>query len=841
MSIASMTMLSLELIGNNRLAPTGIRRIKITPKSTLQLILGTNGSGKSSLMYEMSPLPALSNQFSKDGSKTTEWLKNGSHYKLITKFSNGSQKHSFFKDDMTTNLNPGGTLSVQKQLVLEHFGYDQETHNLLIGSERFTSMSPIRRREWFTKMGSNDYSYALSVFKKLKEKHRDVVGALNMAKFTLVEETAKRLRPEEVEELRRSIADGRKQLSVAIRNMSSERLDHSRSKSEYEASRNLFISSAKKLTAYAGRAATWVFGQNQESAEAILIDLNAQLRSTNDAIHHLSEEYVKVENNLTTMRSIGIDNQSDLISAILKVDSNIELIKSRLKHLDIFEEMASLNGSGNIDAAIESVSPFLRELAATLPPNPDRHLSRKNEEGAVNERRSLILQKEEASSKLKKIDAVIREHIHLRDHAQTECPKCKHIFSKGYCQKTLADAELEAARLNDVIDNLTKSIEQLDKLISEIGEYGRQVAAFSRYMAYDYIRPIRDRIASDFLFNNPAGISGFLDQLQADCTHFDEIQSLLKQREALQAFARTENEFESRSATQLIDRMSELDHQTKDLSLKAAGLNGKIQTYTSMLDCIAEMNALRKATIDLEKATDVAFEKMIVAGIDDCYSRLIVELESALASQETTLRAIDIREGYILELEKDIAKYIRQEKAYAVLIESLSPTDGIIAESLHSFMTVYVRQMNQFISNVWSYPLEIKFNDFLGEESVELNYKFPFYVNHTSYRSDVAEGSRGMEEIFNLSFRMIASQHLGLGCCPLFLDEFGASFDKAHRETATHVVNSLLNHNTFSQLFMVSHYEDGYAPLVDADICVLSDTNVVVPVSDKVNHHVEID
>lgn len=53
-----MIIEKLELKFYKRMLLRSINHITITPKSKIQIILGTNSSGKSSLLKELSPLPA---------------------------------------------------------------------------------------------------------------------------------------------------------------------------------------------------------------------------------------------------------------------------------------------------------------------------------------------------------------------------------------------------------------------------------------------------------------------------------------------------------------------------------------------------------------------------------------------------------------------------------------------------------------------------------------------------------------------------------------------------------------------------------------------------------------
>ena len=53
-----MKIISLELEGAIRLELSGIKNLKITPETSITAIIGSNGSGKSSLLHYLSPLPA---------------------------------------------------------------------------------------------------------------------------------------------------------------------------------------------------------------------------------------------------------------------------------------------------------------------------------------------------------------------------------------------------------------------------------------------------------------------------------------------------------------------------------------------------------------------------------------------------------------------------------------------------------------------------------------------------------------------------------------------------------------------------------------------------------------
>ena len=152
----------------------------------------------SSLLWELSPLPGNPKHFSKTGSKLIKIENNASHYVLQSNFQS-KQTHSFVCDDVEHN--PGGTISIQKELVFTHFGLTEDIHKILTEKETFTMMSYARRKEMFLKLCDTNYDYAISVYNKLKTQHRDVTGALKLTKKTLVLESEKLLQEHELASL----------------------------------------------------------------------------------------------------------------------------------------------------------------------------------------------------------------------------------------------------------------------------------------------------------------------------------------------------------------------------------------------------------------------------------------------------------------------------------------------------------------------------------------------------------------------------------------------------------------------------------------------------------------
>ena len=86
----------------------------------------------------------------------------------------------------------------------------------------------------------------------------------------------------------------------------------------------------------------------------------------------------------------------------------------------------------------------------------------------------------------------------------------------------------------------------------------------------------------------------------------------------------------------------------------------------------------------------------------------------------------------------------------------------------------------------------------------------------------------GEKEIVDLSFRLIAMKYLGLNNYPIYIDELGASFDEKHREAAFYLIKEMSGSDDFSQVFLISHYNDCYGCLTNIDTIILSPENITV-------------
>ena len=190
----------------------------------------------------------------------------------------------------------------------------------------------------------------------------------------------------------------------------------------------------------------------------------------------------------------------------------------------------------------------------------------------------------------------------------------------------------------------------------------------------------------------------------------------------------------------------------------------------------------------------------------------------------------------ILDLKKSISQLKADIKSLVGLEKALSPTDGLIAESMLDFIKTFTDQLNNLINKVWEYDMKIMP---CSKSETELDFKFPLKVmSKNTTISDIIKGSSGQKEIINFVFTLAVMVYLDLKDFPLFLDEIGTKFDPAHKSNLIMFVKWLIENELCTQIWMVSHYATDHGGLANSEVCCIDSSNVTLP--DTYNEHVLI-
>ena len=829
-----MKILSLELSGFTRLSLNQIEHFYMDLNSPIQLILGTNGSGKSSLLQELTAMPASQYDYKKGGYKIIRIMQGSTIYCLKSEFKIG-QKHSFFNETTAEEMNPGGTVSVQKDLVKQYFNMSLDMRELMQGNRGFTKMSVSDRRYWFTKLNDTSYDYAINVYNKLKEKARDANGALKNAKKRLVTESAQLMDKAEQDKLNASFNELHDSLEHLQKNRASP---VAKSIEELSDSRNALLDQLSKLSMIVHRTKQELnqkyYGLNVDQLLELLGKLDALIETEQNTLKEHTASYAQLEDKVNTIKQTSQTNLVGLKKSQSDIEEEIKDLLSTLKIVKDYN-LYSLEQSriaNNLMGTIENV--FIQ-----LPSNVDKRFSRNNLQEQTNNLNKLQTKLEETNQQLMRVEAYIVNQEEKKNHDELNCPNCNHKWILGFNPQGYDRAKSARITFTEQKQNIAKEMEIIAAEIEAIKEYSVLYKDYSSLVSsYGCFKEFWDYIEQDNMVqSNPKSVINafqiYLQDIQTSLKVLDHNQKL---SEIYKLIALSESVKDSDTAV-VLEQATKLQQRIEQATLNITEYRQERTKLQKHLDSVKRVLSLRD---NLEQLLN-----LVIENTDNsvkwyqcaAYDEVIRQVQVELAVKQKALADLRVKQALIYDLEEQIVLLDREEQGYKLLLSELSPVDGLIAEGMTGFIKIFVKQMNQIIAKIWNYPLEIQSCTLQEGESVDLDYQFPFVVQSDT-REDVSKGSSAMCEIFDFAFKVVASRYISSDSIPLYLDELGRAMDVEHKMKVIEYVKNLSDKHIFSQIFLISHDILQYGALSNTDICVLCDANIVLPKDCTFNKHV---
>lgn len=813
-----MKIKKLILSGYTRLSLNNIHYIEYTPESKIQLILGTNGSGKSSLMKELTPLPGLPIEFNKDGYKVIEIEHLNHHYLLKNLFSGTGNKFHFLKDG--EELNPGHTVTVYKELVKKEFNITPDVHDLMVGITRFHSMSSFERRTWFTKISDADYTFAIKYYNRIKEQLRDIQGAVKLNQSRLVQESGKLLKDEEEALLRLDISKLNELLTELLEKKvptAFTKFDLDQKLKDYDVELKTLIHS---LIRYRSQF------QNHERYESVyeidndIINHATSIKVYEEAIQSL---YQKAETHNNTLEALAKANNESIQSieqTFVELTENCSQLYRQLRHDIHFDDPRESYNS------LLSVYENLLDISFNLEANPDNKLYNKEvyqfevqQQLSLNQQ-ILALKRDQSECQNRR-----KELEHFKQHNETQCPKCEYKWYQGYDERTYQQVLIKESEVEKCLITATELLQKTEEKIANIKNYFNYLKVYTNITSnWSSLLPIWSYINnSRLIFNEPSKLKRLIEDLKMDLTiqiKLSEVQKRIKETEELKILIEKNENIDKEKIEQ------ELSSINETLLVTTRSIQAKRSLHQKLLDYRKILVRIEEITTQVERLQDnkeKLYEQYIHILRRDGLNEIIQLVQLDLSKKEQILSRIDIQKAVVNNLELEITKLQEEVEVLKYAVKELSPTEGLIAKGLTGFINQFVYQINSFIRKVWLYDLELVA---IEPDEADLDYKFAVKVGGKPGASDIKLTSSGMREIIDLAFKIVSSKYLKLDHGPLFLDEFGATFDPAHRQSAFFVITNLFTSSNFSQIFMISHYENSYGSMRNTDITVLCGNNI---------------
>lgn len=779
----------LILTNYDRFFLNNIESIEFRPKQKLQLLLGTNGSGKSSLLSELNPLPINKNDFT-NGSKEITIEKDNNIFKL----KSTSNKNSFILNN--TELNDGGTKTVQLNLVKEYFNLTPKYNNIILGTEKLTAMSTNERKNILREMSTVDYSYGIYLYNTLKQELRDTVGYLKLMQIEMNNDISNIVNDEDILILKNDI--------TKCKNMI-DSLSMSYSKSE-------------------------------EYRDIPIIDLNIDMdildkNKLQADLDYNNKFIINIEEEITNLNK-EIDSLDDYSTTI----KDSETLNTKLKSLEDYfkninnkynmEKYSPIDSKNRLDKLLNSnlnniniELSYLDNIIFT----PTEHKELKSKLEVLNNNLKIVSHGYDNNSK--ELEILLSNKT---DNNKITCSSCGTMNYFGYSkekedilQEKVNNFKIKYDELNSQYLELYEIYQKQKQKITYLQEIKEIISDLSVIPLYtDLVKKYVNDITSitstmlNIIFKN---IEDFLiDIKDYDSNNNELIEVKLKISSGIEILNIYKRKY-IEDKDKLINKLNVLLDKKREVNSNIVIIKNNIEKCNIVNKHIETLNTI---------ITNYKFNKkqIVINNKNTILTNTIRELKSLLITLEDKYNNIEKIKSRIEINKKHIDSHEDIRVALQYAINALSPTEGIIAKSINSFINVFLNEMNTIINSVWSYELTLlpcQIN-----ESNDLDYLFAVKVaDNKKDIKDVAYLSTSMKDIVDLSFKIVFMKYMKLTHMPLMLDEFGVFMDDTHRNKVYDVIENLLSNN-FSQIYFTANFKSIYGRFVDSDINILDDKNL---------------
>lgn len=822
-----MQLVSMITWGYRRFGLAGHETMTWTPMAPEQVILGSNGSGKSSLVSEIYNIVPSGKDFVTGGGKEEVLMKGSRLFKATSMFPNKAGHHSFMisEDGETwTEHNESGLQTDQYMLVQKHLDLDQDLINLMIGEKehRLSSMDPTTRRKWMMRICGTNFEYISRLHVQLKKKHRDLKGTVEVLSESLGDALKDMMA---ISDDVANQANELMSLETLANGVGQKLEDMGASRSSSDILRQKMQTLVSKIETAAGslpqilkqrrRAFHYLPVNKLEILHQTVADEASQMTGRARA---LQDRLADVQTAIDTIGRDNLKEPSNVISRIEMIQAEMaEFYENERPNEDMtYEEIAAMYRSTEL--AIQRLQPILTEM----PTVSDMKALKERHATALVNKEALSIESNELDNNIKKLQARLDHFHHVDD---VDCPKCSTRFKPGM------DAELAAkfeqrigiwqarAEAVDLALSVTHQVlEEYDTLVTVARQY-REVVNQHQEID-DFWKSIDDR---RLFYKAPLSVMGELSAYHRKLSGFarySKLRSELEKQNNIKASLEGDTGHLLDLAEKLENELFDMKDQSLQQQADLACIKEDIAIHQNALRGVDCVNVMVSEWVELARELHKASAFEYLSTVRKQANVRIAMLHGLQAKHKALTARIETLNTQIEDAKEKFG-------IYKLLDKATSPTEGVVADVVKDFMDLFLELMNDRIAKVWSYDLTIAE---MPDKGQSFTCQFPLYVaGNPEPVDDFKNGSTGQVSMIDFVFKVVVFNLLGFKDMPLLADEFGKDFDDEHRERLVNYIRDMIEEKEFSQLFMISHYSSVYSAFESAEFVVIDPRNISVP------------
>jgi len=829
-----MKIVSLVLEYFTKFKVSRIKKLSLKTESDIQIIIGSNGSGKSSLLHELFPYPPVKTVFNREGYKELALIHGGLEYLLIYTPENG---HLFYKDGV--NLNKNGTNEIQRELIDEHLGLNNGKHQILKCSLPICSMRPSQRKQALMGLNPIDISLFIDKHKEVRKATTAIGNNLDRLYKRQEELMSQQLPEEKYKELlavKEKYENQEKLLLMWITKANSiiEQLPDVTNDTGLSDADNVLPtvkSIYNRLSAYTDI--------DRESFEQRMASLPIQIDMT-------EKDIVELDNSLSGIVT-EIDNYERKLSNIN--DSDEDLGKKLATLIEYSEKFSFSNtfiplsedDITNAPKLIEEINTWLTNITyidfhRILSKEEYKNLRTKLSE-YDDELKSLNMQMSHVVKRARDSKKLIKEYETADDCHPDKC----ELFNKYNAHVSAKKAEYE--RLIKERDRYEKKIKALEETYNKLNTvfetqtlvwkhvdhiFNLLSGSISRYINMSELVPLIEQA--------PLSIIAKLNKYVAESESYLNYQKILNKIDELKKDEET--------------RESKMKFSSEVLNIELKKYNAKLEEtrkrHTEKVTKLESM--LKELKLFDEFAKDKDILEDLLKDIDSFENYKTIE-----ASYEYTLKLLKILNDTLIKLRRELSEVTEISREQESLSTRLDKEVNSVINELRekhieskavesalfelpinytkTFINNVITTTNYFISEIMTYQMA------LANVEDTLDFTFPLVVEGVLVK-DISNCSMGQKAVFTLAFNLALVIELKLNDYPIYIDEVDRDLDAAHKEKLSNLITMLVDKEIVSQIFIVGHHKsmlDGFS----GDITVLNGDNVILPAIYNENAEIE--
>jgi ABC-type branched-subunit amino acid transport system ATPase component len=772
-----LRFIELIVIGYDRLALSDDKTYTITP-SNIHLILGTNGSGKSSLLELMTPLPPNRKDFIEGGSKKITFKYEDDVYIVFSQ----DNKHSVYKNNEVVIEHAG--VKQLEMLCKEYFNITPQIHKFMLGKLKITSMSLSDRKDFITSISNIDYDYANKLYSNLKKRLRDEIAISKHLNNKLLALKEYILNEDEV----KSLASKKDSINNAIYKLYEQKVTLS----------NPIMIDKQFIS-------NLVYRTDDMLREAIRIDLFNNI------------DTLKNELAVTKSKKVELEQKRDLISNKLfemsklmssnTVEADLNNINNRLSELNTGRLLPIDNDIVN---SIDKDSMMNLLDRAWHIKHIDRFTIESNYKTFMDKKNKLLDEKKKIELEISNLNSMSDAYVKIPNTVC--CTNCNTPIVTEAFKKLVFKMYSDISSYNTRIDDIHKEINALS--IDDGFTYTPE-EAYESYTGLIYnigLLGLNKYISSNHTLKE---VYDIINQISIDYRATNEILELEKRKKEILELSNN-----------LLDEeaFSILELEYDNIKLLISNLNTKEVELSKSIDTVSKINKNIEdiksylSNLNKNRKRDIKLEK------NKAIDTIIIDLKTELNNVNLQLDRYNhtIREE--AGIMTDLTKSLNDIKLLEIMIDELSPATGLIADSIKSFLVNYIDEVNDIINSVWSYRLDVMPYD-IKDLDKGITYRFPVRTVGADNSDDINNTSESMNEIISLAFRLVSLKYMGLEFYPLMIDEFGRSMDEVHLIKSYDLLEEMVETMDI-QMFVIAHIKTAYARFNNAGISIISNLNL---------------